>query len=107
MSNSPPSSVAERHDSAPGFYDGAGTYRLRFSPPQQGQWTYKTSSTAKNLDAKAGGFTAIKPTGANHGPVKVFKTFHFAYADGTPFLPGRHHLLRMDPSDRRSCRSRR
>ncbi len=69
----------------PGFYDGAGTYRIRFSPPQPGAWAYKTSSNAPQLDAQSGSVTATKPTGSNHGPVRVYKTFHFAYADGTPY----------------------
>ena len=28
----------------PGFYDGNGIYRFRFSPGSQGQWTYRTQS---------------------------------------------------------------
>ena len=28
----------------PGFYDGNDTFRIRFSPPEQGIWTYKTQS---------------------------------------------------------------
>jgi hypothetical protein len=26
------------------------------------------------------------PSAGNHGPVRPFKTYHFAYADGTPFF---------------------
>lgn len=69
-----------------GFYDGDGTYRLRFSPPKQGEWKYLTSSNAPQLDGKTGSFIAIAPTGSNHGPVRVHDTFHFAYADGTPYF---------------------
>jgi hypothetical protein len=73
----------------PGFYDGDGVYRIRFSPPAQGNWTYRTHSNAPALDGQLGSLTAIAPTGPNHGPVRVFNTFHFAYADGTPmFLVG-------------------
>jgi hypothetical protein len=36
----------------PGFYDGNGTYRIRFSPPELGDWTYRTVS---NVDASSMG----------------------------------------------------
>ena len=69
----------------PGFYDGDGNYRVRFSPEKQGNWKYETSSNAPELNGKSGEFTVTKPTGGNHGPVRVAHTFHFAYADGTPY----------------------
>jgi hypothetical protein len=68
-----------------GFYDGDGAYRIRFMPPDQGRWTYTTTSNRPELDARTGALTAAKPSPANHGPVSVRNTFHFAYADGTPF----------------------
>jgi hypothetical protein len=72
----------------PGFYDGNGNYKLRFSPPKQGQWTYETKSNLTELSGKSGSLNAVKPTGNNHGPVEVYKTFTFRYADGT-----RYHML--------------
>jgi len=71
---------------APGFYDGDGTYRIRFSPPKQGQWKYVTASNSPQLDGKTGEFTAAAPASSNHGPVRVVKTLHFSYADGTPYF---------------------
>jgi len=70
---------------AAGFYDGDGTYRVRFMPDRQGQWRYTTHSSATELDGKTGEFTVTPPTAKNHGPVHVTNTFHFAYSDGTPF----------------------
>ncbi len=70
----------------PGFYDGGGTYRIRFSPPTHGDWTYRTSSNAAELEGKSGQVHVTAPTGSNHGPVRVHDTFHFAYADGTPYF---------------------
>jgi hypothetical protein len=70
----------------PGFYDGEGTYRIRFSPSRRGEWKYTTRSNAVDLDGKTGSVVAVAPAGANHGPVRVYKTFHFAYADGTPYF---------------------
>ncbi|MCX6903273.1 MAG: DUF5060 domain-containing protein [Verrucomicrobia bacterium] len=69
----------------PGFYDGDGQYRVRFMPEKQGVWKYQTVSDAPELSGKSGTFTAMKPAGGNHGPVRVTNTFHFAYADGLPF----------------------
>src|SRR5690242_12782095 len=70
---------------ADGFYDGQGTYRVRFMPTEQGTWQYETKSNRKELDAQRGSFTASKPGPNNHGPVRVFNTFHFQYGDGTPY----------------------
>ncbi len=30
----------------PGFYDGNGIYRIRFSPGTEGEWSYQTESNA-------------------------------------------------------------
>src|SRR5438132_1155376 len=44
-----------------GFYDGGGTYRVRFMPVTQGDWTYVTMSNNAQLNAKTGKFTAGTP----------------------------------------------
>lgn len=69
----------------PGFYDGDGVYKVRFSPGSEGAWTYTTRSTAKALNGKTGTFTATPASKGNHGPVRVAAGYHFAYADGTPY----------------------
>ena len=69
----------------PGFYDGDGVYKVRFSPPAQGEWRYETQSNRPELNGKTGSFTAGPPSADNHGPVQVFKTFYLRYADGTPY----------------------
>jgi hypothetical protein len=69
----------------PGFYDGAGTYRLRFSPPSQGAWRWRTSSPVAALNGKVGVVQAVAPRSGDHGPLKVAGGYHFAHADGTPF----------------------
>jgi len=69
----------------PGFYDGDGIYRIRFMPMHTGEWKYETISTAAALNGRTGTFTVDKPSAENHGPVRVANTFHFAYADGTPY----------------------
>lgn len=70
---------------AAGFYDGDGKYRVRFSPEKQGAWKYETVSSASELNGKTGEFMVTKPSADNHGPVQVANTYHFAYADGTPY----------------------
>jgi hypothetical protein len=69
----------------PGFYDGDGIYRVRFMPDTTGVWRYETLSNRWPLTSKKGEFTVTPPGPKNHGPVGVAHTYHFAYADGTPF----------------------
>ena len=77
----------QRRMDVAGFYDGDGTYRVRFMPDAQGAWRYQTSSRQAALDGIQGTFTCTAPSAANHGPVRVADAYHFAYADGTPFHP--------------------
>lgn len=69
----------------PGFYDGNGVYKIRFSPDQLGKWTYATKSSLPELNDRSGSFECVKPTGKNHGPVRIVNTFYLEYADGSPF----------------------
>lgn len=80
-------SQGEKHKSVSGFYDGDGTYRVRFMPEATGEWHYTTTGNRPELTGKSGSFTVTEPGKNNHGPVKVRNTFHFAYADGTPYRP--------------------
>jgi hypothetical protein len=68
-----------------GFYDGDGIYRVRFMPEKQGVWHYSTESSSAPLDGKTGEFTVTQPAANNHGPVRVAHTYHFAYADSSPY----------------------
>ena len=68
-----------------GFYDGDGTYRVRFMPDRPGVWRYVTKSNRWPLTGQSGTFAVTAATKGNHGPVRVSHTYHFAYADGTPF----------------------
>ncbi|MCA4133401.1 DUF5605 domain-containing protein [Arthrobacter sp. M4] len=71
----------------PGFYDGNGTYRIRLLVPNEGQWSFTTSCNARSLDQVSGSFTAAAAAPESRGLVRVADTFHFAYDDGTPYLP--------------------
>jgi hypothetical protein len=70
-----------------GFYDGDGVYKIRFMPDVQGSWEYQTKSNNTALDGRRGAFEATPPSKGNHGPVVVRNTYHFGYADGTPYYP--------------------
>jgi len=83
------SSVFKNKDeriSVPGFYDGNGIYRIRFSPPTQGTWNYVTESNSAGLSDKKGKFSCVAPTGNNHGPVNIVNTWNLQYADGSPYF---------------------
>ena len=79
--------LGHRTVSVNGFYDGAGTYKIRFMPDTQGEWSYTTASGAPQLHGKTGNFTCVAALPGAHGPVGVRNMQHFAYADGTPFFP--------------------
>ena len=69
----------------PGFYDGGDVFRVRFSPPEIGAWTWRTESDLAALNGSEGQFEVVEPSSGNHGPVGIVAGYHFAYADGTPF----------------------
>ncbi|MGV7206335.1 DUF5060 domain-containing protein [Oxalobacteraceae bacterium A2-2] len=69
----------------PGFYDGDGHYKVRFMPDTVGAWEYQTHSNRAELDGKRGSLEVVAARPGNHGPVGVRNTWHFGYADGTPF----------------------
>lgn len=77
----------EENVRVPGFYDGEGTYRVRFSRAKQGTWTYETESNTPELSGQSGSFRCVPPGKDNHGPVKIVNTFYLEYADGISHFP--------------------
>ena len=69
-----------------GFFDGDGIWLVRFMPEETGSWTYSTISNNPDLNGKSGAFTVVAPSGDKHGPVHVAKSYHFDYANGTPYF---------------------
>ena len=66
----------------PGFYDGDGVYRIRFSPPTLGAWRWRSVSNARALDGRSGEVRCVAPGPGNRGPVRVTADgYHFAHAD--------------------------
>jgi len=78
-------SSGESSIKVPGFYDGDGSYRIRFSPPSQGDWTWLTSSNTPELSGWEGTFRCLPPGENNHGPLEVVNTCYLQYVDGTSF----------------------
>ncbi len=79
--------LGQREVEVQGFYDGGGQYKLRFMPDTPGLWQYRTASNVAALSGHAGQLHCTAPRVGVHGPVRVHGTYHFAHADGTPFLP--------------------
>ncbi len=69
-----------------GFYDGNDVWKVRFMPSVQGRCEFFTTSNDPEMDGIKGAFTSVAPGRINHGPVHVAKTYHFSYADGTPYF---------------------
>lgn len=56
----------------PGFYDGDGTWKIRFSPFLEGKWSLKTNSDDPALTGKQVELTCTKNANLNvHGPLQV------------------------------------
>lgn len=70
-----------------GFYDGDGVFKARFMPDQQGAWRYVTHSNIPELNGHSGDLICTPPAPTNHGPVRVNDAAHFAYEDGTRYIP--------------------
>ena len=67
-----------------GFYDGDGTYKIRFMPSFEGKYSYRIFGSFSEKEYE-GDFTVETPSENNHGTVRVKNKFHFAYDDGTPY----------------------
>ena len=78
-------SHGDRHIPVSGFYDGNGNFVIRFMPDETGTWAYTTKSNADELNGKSGTFVCSQHKASNHGPVSVYNTYLFHYADGTSF----------------------
>jgi len=76
----------------PGFFDGNGTWKIRFSPPAIGEWTLTTSSTDEALNARTVRIRCATNEDPNvHGGLLVDPEhpYHFVHEDGTRhFLSG-------------------
>ena len=53
-------SLSQRIVKVRGFYDGEGTYKIRFMPDIPGTWSYRTESNRQELDGTVGCFRLRK-----------------------------------------------
>ena len=74
----------------PGFNDGEGVWKLRFSPTRLGEWSLRTTSTIEALNGKTeSGILCVSNSHSNaHGVLKVdaAQPYHFVYEDGTRYF---------------------
>ena len=76
------------------FWDGGRRWRVRFSPDERGEWTYKTICSDKGnngLHNQEGSFQCRRYKGSlplfRHGELRLSKNRrYFEHADGTPFF---------------------
>ncbi len=72
----------------PGFHDGDDDWKIRFCPPEAGDWTYETISSLPSLAGLTG---TVKVSGSGragtHGPIRIAKDDprKLAYSDGKPY----------------------
>ena len=81
-----------------GFWDGGTNWKVRFSAPFSGTWTYRSYSKEPGLSNAKGKLEvrewpqdALEQNPTRHGLVQVISRgaqagHYFQYADGTPFL---------------------
>ena len=74
----------------PGFYDGEGTWRVRFSPGEIGRWTFRVGSLPADGDLETEGAFEAKESGKRGFPKAVpGRAWGFEYESGEPaFLLG-------------------
>ncbi|MEK7781043.1 MAG: DUF5060 domain-containing protein, partial [Verrucomicrobiota bacterium] len=74
----------------PGFYDGDGVWKIRFSPPKQGEWSMRTTSSLESLNGKKEtNIICVSNRHPNiHGGLRVDPAHphHFVYEDGTRYF---------------------
>ena len=76
--------------SVPGFYDGNGVWKIRFSPTLLGTWSLRTRSSVPALDGRTETGIECQPNqrAAIHGGLRVDPLYphHFVYEDGTRYF---------------------
>jgi len=72
-----------------GFWDGGRTFKVRFTPTAQGEWTYTITSKPADAGLTAeGAFTVTAPAAGSHGFLRRDTEFPtgFVFDDGTRFF---------------------
>lgn len=73
----------------PGFYDGNGTWKVRFTPTAEGEWSLQTHSEVAALNNRHASLICIFNLASNsHGGLRVDPQYprHFVFEDGTRYF---------------------
>ena len=68
-----------------GFYDGDNTYRVRYLPMREGEYSLTLRSIIPSLNGQTHTFTALPALLDDHGPVNI-KGVYFSHADDERFF---------------------
>jgi len=71
-----------------GFYYDKNTWKLRFSPTEEGIWSYNISFITNEGTTSLGGQFECLPSNNNHGFIRINPNnpYGFIYSDNTPLL---------------------
>ncbi len=69
----------------PGYWDGANSFKIRFTPTVVGDWSYTTTSSDSSLNNQVGNITATAAQSGDHGFLRIdpANTSTFIWDDGT------------------------
>jgi hypothetical protein len=71
-----------------GFWDGGSRFVIRFTPTDEGAWTYRTHSDDPGLNNKSGQITCkgVAPNAQGFVRQDAAHPYHFRYDDGQPYF---------------------
>lgn len=86
-----------------GFYDGDGTWKVRFMPDEIGLWKWRVWSEPHDQNLKASGTFRCLPSDLP-GPLRVHpeNPLWFAFANGRPVYLLAFHLWNLDAMDEKT-----
>ena len=71
--------------SIPLFWDGGDSWKFRFAPDTQGEWSWTIDSNDNGLDGESGSFDVVASNNTGGIEAKPDAPYYFQYQDGTPF----------------------
>ncbi len=73
----------------PGFYDGGGIWKVRFSPTVEGAWSVTSHSNVADINNQKTAFSCSPKNNNEHGGLQIETNdrHHFVFQDGTHWFP--------------------
>lgn len=73
----------------PGFWNGETEYLVRFTPPQSGEWRYKTQSSLPALNDLTGALSVEAAQASSAGGIQIHPQHsqRFSYQNGDTYFP--------------------